>query len=348
MGNQQKRIRKSFIFEGERYWVSGKSELDAEIKKHDKIKELEKGLSSKESGMLFGTWMETWLRVYKSQTMNQRSLNNLTSMLQKSVAPVFGGTKLRKIKTIDLQVFLNDLAEDKSYSYVQKVKNSLEGIFGTAVDNGLLYVSPAQRLTMPSADEGHRRALTQEERETFLRACDKCGMAGLWGKVMFYTGMRPAESSDIRGSDFEIVDGQTLLHVKGTKTDAADRFVPIPSQLELPALKPNELLLHTESGKPMTTTSRRRAWDRIIRQMNIEMGCKVSPHGKVIPPYKVADDLVPYCLRHNYATMLQEKGVDIGAAAAVMGHTSTATTSRVYTHQNLQTVLRVGDAFKEL
>lgn len=242
---------------------------------------------------------------------------------------------MQAVKPVHLQQFLIHLAEEgKSQSYIIKMKNCLEGIFGTAQDNGIVPSSPATRLTMPNVKSGHRRALTREERMAFLSACDKCEMAGLWGKVLFYTGIRPAESATIKGEDIQEINGVRIVHIKGTKTEKADRYVPLPDEFLLPKIKKNELLLHTKAGNPMTKTAMRRAWQRIIRQMNIEMGCRTF-RNQVVDPV-VADDLVPYCLRHNYATMLQEAGVDIGVASAMLGHSSTATTSRVYTHKNLE------------
>lgn len=337
------RVRKSFMWEGKRYWACGPDEIEAEVKKRMMLAELEKGRIIKESGITLGEWTEKWLTTYKSQTVNDRTLRDLEYMLNKTLIPRFGKTPLKKIKPVQLQQFLNDLAaEGKSKSYLTKMKTSLDAIFDTALDNDLLNYSPVARITMPRVNEGHRRALTNEERTAFLSACDKCEMAGLWGKVLYYTGLRPAETSDIRGRDIQEINGRRVLHVKGTKTDAADRYVPLPEKLSLPRLKQDELLLHTTTGEPMTVTSRRRAWQRIVRQMNIEMGVQVGKRGVLIHPLKVADDLVPYCLRHNYATMLQEGGADIGVISAVMGHTSTATTSKVYTHLSMQTVLNAG------
>lgn len=336
------RIKKSLTYDGKRYYVSGKDEIDVAIKLRDLERELNGGVHTDTNNTTVMEWTEVWLDTYKSQTCSYTSLKNLKSMIKTSLYPNLGSRRMQTIRPVHLQQYLMQLAnEGKSQSYIMKMKNSLEGIFGTAQDNGIIMYSPATRLTMPNVKSGHRRALTEEERTAFLSACEKCGMAGLWGKVLYYTGMRPGESADIRGRDIETIDGKRVLHVKGTKTEKSDRYVPIPDVLPLPELKDNDLLLHTQYGEPMTKTAMKRAWDHILHQMNIEMGCKTF-RGAIVDP-KVADDLVPYCLRHNYATMLQEAGVDIGVAAAMLGHTSTATTSRVYTHKNMQSVFKAMD-----
>ena len=331
------RIRKSIYIDGRRYWATGTDEVEVQLKLREIERDVRRGTFTQPVGITVEKWTGEWLDTYKSQTCNETTLKNLRSMISTSLYPHLGMLQIQSIKPVHLQRFLLALAEEgKSQSYIIKMKNSLEGIFGTAQDNGIIAASPATRITMPNVKSGHRRALTQRERAAFLAACDKCGMAGLWGKVLYYTGMRPAESAEIRGEDILIDDGVRYLHVKGTKTEKADRYVPLPAELELPNLKKKELLLHTKAGEPLTKSAMRRAWQRLTRQMNIEMGCKTF-RGAVVDPV-VKDDLVPYCLRHNYATMLQEAGVDIGVASAMLGHASTATTSRVYTHHNLQSV----------
>ena len=43
-------------------------------------------------------------------------------------------------------------------------------------------------------------------------------------------------------------------------------------------------------------------------------------------------DLVPYCLRHTYATMLAEAGVDLKTAQYLLGHSTITMTAKYYTH----------------
>ena len=61
------------------------------------------------------------------------------------------------------------------------------------------------------------------------------------------------------------------------------------------------------------------------------MGCK-SYRNALIPPYPLAPDLVPYCLRHEYCTELARKGIDIRIAQKLMEHSDIKLTSNVYTN----------------
>ena len=65
--------------------------------------------------------------------------------------------------------------------------------------------------------------------------------------------------------------------------------------------------------------------------MNISMGCKVY-RNELIPPFPLADDFVPYDLRHTYCTNLARAGVDIRVAKKLMGHANISITADIYTH----------------
>ena len=48
--------------------------------------------------------------------------------------------------------------------------------------------------------------------------------------------------------------------------------------------------------------------------------------------HAIADDLVPYCLRHTYGTDLQDAGVPINVAKYLMGHSDISVTANIDTH----------------
>ena len=52
--------------------------------------------------------------------------------------------------------------------------------------------------------------------------------------------------------------------------------------------------------------NKNKLWQACKREMNISMGCKVYRNA-LVPPYPLADDIVPYCLRHTYCTDLSRR-----------------------------------------
>jgi site-specific recombinase XerD len=62
---------------------------------------------------------------------------------------------------------------------------------------------------------------------------------------------------------------------------------------------------------------------------------------------KVADDLVPYCLRHTYGTDLQDAGVPINVAKYLMGHSDITVTANIYTHTTLDALTETSKKINE-
>lgn len=47
---------------------------------------------------------------------------------------------------------------------------------------------------------------------------------------MIFCGYRPSEAANCTGRDIVMKNGYPMLHIRGTKTSNADRFVPIINQ----------------------------------------------------------------------------------------------------------------------
>lgn len=65
-------MRKSFTYDGRRYYIRAKDETDYEVKKALKLKELEENKII-ESNMLVRDWASEWLRTYKSGSCNDKT-----------------------------------------------------------------------------------------------------------------------------------------------------------------------------------------------------------------------------------------------------------------------------------
>jgi site-specific recombinase XerD len=59
----------------------------------------------------------------------------------------------------------------------------------------------------------------------------------------------------------------------------------------------------------------------------------------LIPPFPLADDFVPYLLRHTYCTDLKKQGVDLRIAKDLMGHADIKTTANIYDHDDGETLI---------
>ncbi|MEG0919407.1 MAG: tyrosine-type recombinase/integrase [Anaerovoracaceae bacterium] len=283
-------------------------------------------------------WFQEWLEKYKEPSVSERTYKDYCYMIKL----IDLSMPLKNVKPIHLQEILNRHA-NQSLAHVKKLRMTMKQVFECAVDNHLLNVNPANKLSMPSTYNNKRRPLTVKERTYILKLCET-HYAGKWIKIMLYCGCRPGETDNLQGMDID--PKNDIMHIRGTKTASADRYVPIPHNLalEFKNVGPFDYLFTTKHGTKLNEQSRKRWWNSFKRELNISMGCKMF-RNRLIEPFPVADDLVPYLFRHTFCTDLQLAGIDINIAKELMGHSNISVTANIYTHFTDQAL---ADASKKL
>lgn len=338
MATYKERQRLSFRFEGKPYCVYGYSDRELERKKTEKIEALKRNELIIESTMTVRAWSEQFIKAYKRNAMKDYTLDNYEYQLDHYILEQIGDVKIKNVKPLMCQNILNDL-EGKSTSLIHKVRIQMNEMFEKAVENDLISKNPAKNITEPKGTKGTRRALTSREESAFLAAAKK-HRHGLLFMFMWGCGCRPSEAENICGRDIQEIDGNMYLHIRGTKTKAADRYVPIPQEVRdmLPdRLDPFLPIVRTKEGNKISARRQRGAWKHMEYLMNIELGCKTY-RNQLVPPYPLAADLCSYCLRHTYCTNLQRRGVDIRTAQKLMGHSDIRMTANIYSHTTVEDI----------
>lgn len=158
---------------------------------------------------------------------------------------------------------------------------------------------------------------------------------------MLLCGCRPSEARELKGSDLKLVDSTPLLHIRGTKTDNADRTVPVPDFLfnKYHSNTDKYLFLSPQDKVKYNATTYRGLCKRLYKAMNISMGVELY-RGALVEPLRLSSSFQPYCLRHTYCTDLQKKGIDIRTAQVLMGHSDIKLTANIYTHVDTEEIIK--------
>lgn len=179
--------------------------------------------------------------------------------------------------------------------------------------------------------------LTLDEVERLLAMPDEKTAAGQRDRamieVLYATGLRVSELCGLTTEDINLRDGYLVARGKGSK----ERLVPLgelAAQKLLAFLKDGRLALlkgrhgrHLFIGPRGTAITRQGFWKilgRYARAAGIDK--KLSPHK----------------LRHSFATHLLERGADLRAVQAMLGHSDISTT-QIYTHVDRARARRVYD-----
>jgi integrase len=291
------------------------------------------------SKMTVRAWAAKWLETYKQPTVSATTFKDYQHRID-SILLHLEGMRLIDVKGTHLQAILNGM-DGFSKDRTIKMRLTIKQLFSRAVDDGLLVKNPAVNLIVSkAAKDGTRRSITPYERQITLLTAET-HHAGVWILTMLYTGLRPQETAALRGRHINLKTME--IHVEealksdgtigATKTGAGKRTVPLPPELRpyFSKTKPFDFCFTSFKGRPLSRKNMSAMWTSFKRQMQIEAGCKVYRNA-LVPPYPIADDLVPYCFRHTYCTDLQDAGIPINVAKDLMGHSSIAVTSKIYTH----------------
>ncbi|EGR1297481.1 hypothetical protein EAF56_15840 [Vibrio alginolyticus] len=130
--------------------------------------------------------------------------------------------------------------------------------------------------------------------------------------LQMYTGMRNSEIENIQPEDIKTEQGVDYIHVRGTKTVNAERYIPIHSKL-----KEFGVVDYIKAGGEIyTSQSITQRFNRLMQSLSMS-----KEDSKGLP-------LSFYSFRHNFASGLASGGVSELHIEWLMGHSHTGTKQR--------------------
>ena len=215
---------------------------------------------------------------------------------------------------------------------------SIRSFYAFALREGLATADPTENVRPPKAFRGLPRYLTPPQVDALLAAPAVQTRVGLRDRaileVLYATGLRASEltSLTLEGLDLEL--GLVRVMGKGSK----ERLVPLGREAQrwtrryLGETRPE---LARNTSPPLVFLSQRGGrlsamglWSIVRRHANkagIEQR-SLTPHG----------------LRHSFATHLLERGADLRALQAMLGHADISTT-QIYTHVSRERLRQIYD-----
>ena len=225
-----------------------------------------------------------------------------------------------EIEPKDIQLFLKKMAAQQFARQTIKLRLIvLRQIFDYAMLKGYVTFNPCLPVKVPKTKPAQKvPAASIEDMSIIVDNVDKDPF-GLFAFFLLYTGLRRSELlalcyEDIKGGFIDVnkvvvFDGNEPVIRPYTKSQAGMRRVPVLAPLQ-PYTKGKGLIFNVD-GKPLSRSQLLKGWAGYKKRT----GVTCNPHQ----------------LRHAFATLCYDAGIDSKQAQYLLGHSKESTTREIYT-----------------
>lgn len=328
--------------------VYGSTQAEVRRKLTEAACQIDNGSYIEPSKYHLAQWLEIWLSDYTGN-IKPYTLDTYTRNIKNHIKPALGNARLTELNAVMIQQFINNMAKPKvegGKGLAPKTVKNVAGTLHCALDQaarlGFIASNPASACKLPRCEKVAIRPLHDEEITYFLQAIKGHRFETLF-LVDLFTGMRQGEilglgwdSIDFKKGNIRIYRQLQQRQIKGDfnyyfaslKNDKPRVVVPAPFIMQrLKAQKCSQMETRMRVGELWNNE-----YDLVFTD---EFGHCLSRR-TVYKQFKtlVANIGLPetrfHDLRHSFATMSLQSGVDIKTLSETLGHYSAAFTLDVY------------------
>ena len=327
--------------------VLGKTQAECKAKLKKAIEESQALDVGRADEYTVAAWLRTWFELYAKPHIRPSTMNYYRN-IEQHIIPAIGDIPLNKLTTRDLQKLYNDLQSNGRLRKIQKkekpgLSNStvrgihmmLHNAFERAVKERLILRNPTENCIAPKIQKFEMQILQPEHIKEYLNAANARGLL-----PMFYlelvSGLRKGELTALLWSDLDIqnrtisVSKQYVKNPNGEltlsrpKTETSVRKVSIPQEAIDLLIAEHDKHPDNPYMFPSPITGEMYYPDSIV-----------NLHKKILK-----DAGLPHIrfhdLRHTFATLALQNGVDVKTVSSMLGHYDAGFTLRTYTHATRQ------------
>ena len=323
--------------------VLGRTQAEAKAKLKAAIEEV-KGLDVSKAGQYtVGEWMEVWFEHYAKVKVRPSSHQTYRGYIDNHIKPSIGKIPLEKLTSLELQKFYKRLLEkgrvDRLESRHQakglspKTVRNLHQIISSAMnlarEQKLITTNPAEGCALPRLEHREMQTLPAEQLASFLREAKDSGVFELY-YLELATGLRRGELLGLKWEDIDLERGdlrvkRQIARINGEvveaplKTKNAYRTLPLAEDtigvLEAQRKKAGSSpwVFPGPTGGPISPDSVLHMLHRVLKRAGL-------------PRVRFHD------LRHTFATLALQNGVDVKTVSGMLGHFSAGFTLDTYAH----------------
>ena len=290
-----------------------------------------------------GQWMDVWFENCAKIKVRPSSHQTYRGYIDNHIKPNIGDIPLNKLSSLHLQKLYKKLLtggrveriESKgqpkglSAKTVRNINQVISSAMDFAKDQKLISSNPTDGCALPKLEHKEMKTLPVEQLTSFLREAKESGVFELY-YIELATGLRRGELLGLRWEDIDLTQGslrvqRQVARINGEiieaplKTKNAYRTLPLSAdavgvlQEQRKKSGSSPYVFPSPTGGPISPDSVLHMLHRVLKRAGL---AQVRFHD----------------LRHTFATLALQNGVDIKTVSGMLGHYSAGFTLDTYTH----------------
>jgi integrase len=346
-----KRIRK---------YVTASSESEAKKLLTEFEYNMQRNLVVQTTKMTFSEFLNHWMENYVKYNCEETTMYGYNNIIYKHIIPYLGNFELQKLQPVHIQQYYKHLMDEKGLS--PNTVHKHHACIRKALDYGLkqqfVHRNVSDAVTLPKKERFEGQSYTKDQLNVLLEGVKDTKLE-LPVYLAGYLGLRREE---INGLKWKYIDlEQRLIHITEVRTSAGSKEiikVPKTEKSKRTLYITDELLEVILKTKRIQEEYKRLLGDEYVATDYIYVHNNGEPYrvnsvteqfekflGKNgLPKIRLHD------LRHTFASILYEAGVDLKAISEALGHSDLGTTNKIYTHRfdktHKKTVSAMSEALK--
>ena len=303
---------------------------------------MDKGTQIMPSEYTFAQWLDYWYKDIILPQIEETTAYGYRGMIENYLKPQLGEIRLQKLTARDIQQYYTWLMDEKELSpnTVIKHHNLLTNTLNAAERQEYITKNPMRAVSPPKKRQREAKFYTPEQLGTLL---DKAVGTRIELPVYIcaYLGLRRGELCGLRWSDVDL-EHQTITIEntrtqagkkeieKGTKTASSTRTLYLPDTL-------CDMLKAAKEHQQACRAEYKNVYDDNDYVVVMEDGKPFRPNylSELFGKFLADNDLpkiVLHELRHTFASLSNQAGIPAYNIGKALGHSTPATTQKIYTH----------------
>lgn len=351
-GKWQGRVNLGTDINGKRKqkYFYGTTEKEVKKKLKDYFIQGEKYTANNIAKMTLEEFLVDWLENILVHTLKPKSYAIKEYIIKQQIAPRIGMLQVNSLVASDIQQMINNMVkEDLSYSTIKKAYDTLNQRFKLAINQEQVNKNPTLGVVLPKQKNKKNseiqyfskeqcKELIEESRRIYDYNNKNVYRLGELVPFLIFTGLRIGEAIALEWKDIDyknktITVNKNVVEVKSkktgkyilekqdsTKTDSSTRIIPL-SNNAMECIKnlkeingDKKFIFASQTGQYISPSNLNRMFRGIQKALN----------------YKVTLGL--HSLRHTFATLMLNNGIDVKIVSELLGHSNVSVTYNIYIH----------------